>query len=88
MNPFNRAPGPMSDHSSHKFEYLDLKDTPSHTENEPRPLNDFNTTVKQTEAFESGKIKVVSDEQVEKFSKTSSVDQDLVISAIEDLEAR
>ena len=69
MNSFKRVPGPMSDHSSHTFEYLDLKDTPSHTENEPRPLNDFNTIVKLTEAFESGNIKVVSDEQVEKFSK-------------------
>ena len=85
MNTFNRVSKPMPDHSSHKFGYLNIKDVP-HLEIEQRPLNDFNTIVKLKEAFESGNIKVVSDEQIEKFSKKFIVDQDLVISTIEELQ--
>ena len=88
MNPVKRVSEPMPDYSNHKFAYLHIKDTPSHIKNETRPLNDFNLNVKLKEVFENGSTKVDSDEQIEKFSKKLIVDQDLVISALEDLQTR
>ena len=61
MNPVKRVPEVMPNYSSHELAYLYINDTPSHVENEPRPLNDFNPRVKLKEAFESGNIKVNSD---------------------------
>ena len=88
MNPVKRVPEPMSDYSNHKFAYLHIKDTPSHIGNEARPLKDFNSRVKLKEAFGNGSSKVDSDEQIEKFSKKFILDQNLVISALGDLQTR
>ena len=88
ISPVKRVPEPMSDSPSHKFAYLHIKDTPSHKENETKPLNDFNTRVKLKEAFENCNIKVDNDEQIEKFFKNFIVDQDMVISSLEDLQKR
>ena len=88
MNPVKRVLEPMPDYSNNTFAYLHINDTPSHIENEARPLNDFNPRVKLKEAFANGNIQVDNDEQIQKFSKKFIVDQDLVIAALEDLQTR